>query len=439
MLPKKVYNSLNSKQKAAIKAGLGMVKGGGDYKIPTKKKSSGRKNYGTSSGGGEYSIEDYKKKPFKAWGGRAGEYIGSKIGDVFGMGSYAIKQNSILLDQGNTPPQFIGKGSTRIRHREYIADILSGPTVINNATTFNIQGYSINPGLGQAFPWLASVSAQFEEYKIHGMLFQYRPMSGNALTSTNTALGTVILATQYNAADSQFSNKQQMENYEYAQSVVPSNQVMHYVECEPKQTAISTELYIRTAGVPSGQDIRLYDWGTFYIATQGMQAANTNLGELWCTYDVELLKPKLTEGQIGDEILYSHYQLGSGISTSSYLNSPVPTSTSNFFLTFGVSANTITFPSNIIEGSYLLSYSVYGTGGSTAFPSISCTTNCANLALYNSYGQNYIASNGTSVIAGQIAFYIGGPNAKLTWSSGTFPTGITGGDLVITQIDGLAS
>ena len=40
-------------------------------------------------------------------------------------------------------------------------------------------------------------------------------------------------------------------------------------------------------------DTRLYNIGKFTIATVGMQAANANLGELWVSYKICFLKPRL--------------------------------------------------------------------------------------------------------------------------------------------------
>lgn len=57
---------------------------------------------------------------------------------------------------------------------------------------------------------------------IEGMYLEYRTMSADALNSTNTALGQVIMSAQYNAGNPDFTNKQEMENYEGGVSVKPS-------------------------------------------------------------------------------------------------------------------------------------------------------------------------------------------------------------------------
>ena len=61
-----------------------------------------------------------------------------------------------------------------------------------------------------------------------------------------------------------------------------------------------SELYIRSATVPVGEDIKTYDFGDFYFASQGIPlgaaGAAVNLGELWVTYQISFLKPKIVTG-----------------------------------------------------------------------------------------------------------------------------------------------
>ena len=318
MLPKSEYMKLSKTQKQAVKRKL--VK-------KNKKKTYNKKNIGGRIGRFLGNLSPYAPNI----AAELGELAGNKIASVFGPGDYHITNptNNALLDAGDSPPQFNNNGhfrTTTVRHREYIGDIYS-------STGFNINGYNINPGLGSTFPWLSSVAGNYECYRLKGMLFEFKSMSSNALTSTNTALGTVIMATQYNAADASFVSKQQMENYEFAQSCKPAESMCHYIECA-KNTAPLSELYIRNGTVPQGQTQQIYDIGKFFIATTGMQAANVNIGELWVTYEVDLLKPKLIQGQYGDGINYYNGYLGNGISTSNYFSGLSPAVNNNIKMLF---------------------------------------------------------------------------------------------------------
>jgi hypothetical protein len=73
---------------------------------------------------------------------------------------------------------------------------------------------------------------------------------------------------------------------------VPSQSWMHGLEC--KRDLVQAPVLSTANNERSGvaQDLRLSQMGVFSIATVGMPAAIT-VGELWVSYDVELLKPKL--------------------------------------------------------------------------------------------------------------------------------------------------
>lgn len=216
--------------------------------------------------------------------------FGSQLGDwganILGMGDYEIKHNT--LDEGQGVPHMHGDGNiVRIRHREYLGDVTGSVGFVSNS-------YSIQPGSSKTFPWISNIAGMFQQYKIHGMAFEFNSMSADALNSVNTALGTVIMSTQYNVAFPEFVNKAEMEQYQYTSSGRPSKNQIHLIECAPNLQVMS-QLFLRTGSLPAGQDYQFYDWGKFQIATVGMQAA-ANIGELWVTYDIEFLKPRIASG-----------------------------------------------------------------------------------------------------------------------------------------------
>jgi len=117
------------------------------------------------------------------------------------------------------------------------------------------------------------------------------------------------MATEYNVLNGTFDSKQQMENYEFANSCKPSTNMYHQVECAKSQTSVDL-MYVSTiAGANAtatnsaitGQsgDLRLYYLGLFQLATVGMQAA-ANIGELWVSYEIEFLKPKIQLGVVSN-------------------------------------------------------------------------------------------------------------------------------------------
>jgi len=219
-----------------------------------------------------------------------------------GRGDYRIKANSLM--PGHPMPRIINKTTTNavtVRHREFLGDIITSA----NVGEFTYRLFTLNPGLDATFPFLAQIAANFDQYVIEGMVFEFRSMSADALNSVNTALGTVIMATNYNVLNSPFGTKAEMEAYEYSNSSKPSESMCHYIECDPKQSVLD-EMYVRAYSVPAGSDPRMYDLGFFQIATTGFQGTNVNIGELWVTYQVALLKPKLFT-TLGSSNTFSHY------------------------------------------------------------------------------------------------------------------------------------
>jgi hypothetical protein len=232
--------------------------------------------------------------------GRLGRRAGNWLGEITGLGTYHVNRNVLLTS--NSVPSFRAEsnGSAIITHREFVADI-------SGSTSFSDVVRSINPGLSTTFPWLSSIASNYEQYEFLGLIFEFKSTSADALNSTNTALGTVIMATQYDSLDAPFLNKQQMEAYQFVTSSAPSQSMIHPVECDPRQNAL-TNMYIRTGPAPTGADLRFYDLGNMEIATVGMQATAV-IGELWVSYCVKLLKPKLSV----NASIPAHYTLNSGL------------------------------------------------------------------------------------------------------------------------------
>lgn len=292
------------------------------------------------------------------------------LSDVLGMGDYKIESNSLMA--GGVPTFKAGRDSWRIQRREYLGD-LTGSTGFSNRT------FAINPGLDTSFPWLSNVAANFQTYRFHGLLFEFVSTSADALNSTNTALGTVVMGTNYNVTQPAFTNKAEMEQYEFSCSTRPSASLIHPIECAPKEAPLDN-LYIRTGAVPSGQSAQFYDLGLFQIATVGMQAAAV-IGEIWVTYDVELCKPRIAPGGTWpgqffklNNGVYTNTEILGQVQTTSYGNLPLTISAT------GAGYDTINFPSSITSGRFMVFISWKGgVGVAVTNP----TTTLNNLTLVN--------------------------------------------------------
>nr|AQU11742.1 capsid protein [Cruciviridae sp.] len=363
---------------------------------------------------------------------------------VFGHGDYTINMGGKLAS-GTSPPQFgssKGSKSVRVQHREYIQDVVSSPT----AGAFLIQGFGINPGNPALMPWLSSVASNFEVYRLHGMIFEFKTMSADALSSVQTALGTVIMATSYNSANPTFFSKQQMENYEFAQSAKPSESMCHYVECSKNGIPLG-ELYTRDNAVPTGQPSQFYDVGTFNIATVGLPGTNVLVGELWVTYDVELFKPKLyIGGATSGGTAFFHASFTAPVGTN--LFSGTQTTKYNSFpsgLTLGTTPNgstSIQFNSPVapVGSTYIVNIQVNGSGAATTVaPSAVTYANAQGVNIFGNstqatFGSSQTTTNWSWEAAFVITSQVGANNGLANITGYTNPTTVTSIDLFITQV-----
>jgi len=210
-----------------------------------------------------------------------------------GGGPTTVNNEIVDGGEGLNVPQFASgggeMGTITISHREYVADVF-GP---DSAGVFQNITYGLNPALPDTFPWLSQVAANYEEYTIKQLIFTFRTTVTDFVAS-NGQVGTVLMATQYNANDSPFQSKQDMMEYAGAVSAKVSQQIHAGVECDPAQLSGAPGKYTRSGPAPPGEDLKTYDVGTLNIATSNTPAQFNNqaIGELWVSYTVELRKPK---------------------------------------------------------------------------------------------------------------------------------------------------
>jgi len=264
-----------------------------------------------------------------------------------GFGDYEVSKNSLLGGPNDTElPSIVNSNSgVIIRHKEYLGDVF-------NTNVFTNTVFPINPGLQGTFPWLSQIANSFEEYEWRGLIFQYRSMSSDTLLSSgaSTALGTVVMGTQYDVLDDPFSTKSQMENHVWSSSRKPSLSFLHPIECARGQNSV-TRLYTRPGTPPTGGDPRLYDLGNFQIATQGMQNTNTGvIGELWCSYEIEFYKSQVQKP--GANQLMDHFVLTGPFDGNLHIldTSAQIQGGSNIFC--DVTGSKITFPATAPIGRY---------------------------------------------------------------------------------------
>lgn len=358
-------------------------------------------------------------------GGKMGYDLGAGVSRITGFGDYTIKENTVL--KGDVPTFSTGSRFVTLRHQEYLGDVSSSVSFTN--TTFNIQ-----PGDPTTFPWLSQIATRFQQYKFRGLVFIFKSTSATALNSTNTALGTVIMGTNYNVNDPVFVNKIQAENYEFSNSRVPSESFPHGVECSLEEQPYNI-FYVRDSAVPSGQDPKLYDLGLFQLCTVGSQAAAV-IGELWVSYHIELYKPRLTNDVYQGAVSYLYNSaytdanpLGTGIQTTVYADIPIT-----------VSGTVITLENSISGGFFELTIRWLGTGAACtlAAPTLA---NLTGVTLYGSsssffYGPQTGAT--ASTISLNYCFKVNGfssSGSTVTFAGMTLPTAGSSVSITLVALD----
>jgi len=166
-------------------------------------------------------------------------------------------------------------GSTTIAKSEFV-------TNLSPSSTFQANKIILNPGYGTMFPWLSTIAAGWEKFRVKKLTFEYK-------TAQSTLVpGMVMFAPEFNVDAPLPSGKQELLEYAYAtrgaiwedfSMTLPSSAVMNY-----------KDYYIRTGVTPT--DSLLYDPLYLIWATDAVSTDVSYIGELWVHYEIELLYPQ---------------------------------------------------------------------------------------------------------------------------------------------------
>lgn len=348
-----------------------------------------------------------------------GASVGTALSQLFGHGDYQIQSNSLMSAMAGQPdpnagpivPVFSedGKRGIRVVEREFLGDISSSGTLISGSSTFGNQNFPINPQNNSTFPWLSVIAAQFDQWEPNGLVFEF-VSSSSEFNGTSQALGTVIMATDYDTQDPTFTSKLQMENCDYACSVKPSNNLNHGIECAVAQRPTKVLYTTPRSATPQFSTL-----GNFQIATVGCNTTNAKLGELWVSYDITFFKKVLSPFTEEQDFLNAN---GTAVVGQGYLSGATVVNSTGIVITplIGVGSQ-ITFPINIGSGCFLITYSLATSDVTNLATTV--YTNCVKVfdKSVNAGGQQifYSLLNITSQGA---SFQLGGLKATSTgtWS-----------------------
>lgn len=235
-----------------------------------------------------------------------------------GRGDYSympMQTNQIVKGSGQHPLLVnSGKdlsGDVYFSHREFVGNVTAqatGTAGTSVQSAFQVNEYPINAAIAKTFPWLSQTAQNWVLYEFEGLMFEYRPTSGEFGNLSTNALGKVIMATQYDPDAAKFGQSVQMENYDYATACKPAEHMVHGVETKTSQRAVNM-LYTRTGNTT--KDRVFTDLGVFQIATEGIPMTLTGsstvtntivIGELWVSYRVKLSRANLFSNILGNDV-----------------------------------------------------------------------------------------------------------------------------------------
>jgi hypothetical protein len=317
-----------------------------------------------------------------AAGSALGTGLGALVSKWLGYGDYKVSMNSLVTkSSASIPAMHSTQQSVVVRHKEFLGTIAG-------SGNFTIQReLVINPGLVETFPWLSQIAQSYQQYKIRGMVYHYIPTSGIAVSSTNSSLGSVMIQTSYRSNDSSPNDKVELLNEYWSNEVVPSEQMIHPIECDPKENPFNIH-YVRGGAVPVNDSPLMYDIGRTYVATQGMQSTNI-VGDLWVTYEIEFKKPVVRTNVSATS--YEIVEIQSSFSPT-FFDGPVSRRAGDLPVTFG--GRTLTFPPGT-QGNYLVRVALIsnvGFGGSTSWNGLPTYSNMSSSTQAQSFLGTTIAT-----------------------------------------------
>jgi hypothetical protein len=284
-----------------------------------------------------------------------------------------------------------GSSDAIISHTEYVGDV-------SGFTTFNVQSYLVNPTSTALFPWLSNIASSYQEWELSGLIFEYRPTSSMLVSGTNPAMGAIIFAANYDTDAPNFTSKFQMENFDGALSIRPDQYGYFGIECDKKKN-VSDKLFTTTTS-----DNKFSDICNFQLATLGQQSQGV-IGELWVSYKIRLLKPKMSLTSSARDFLQTCC-IGSSITPANPLAGGYSFVGRGRFTGITNTSNYITFPIRPASGLYILVeylWNVTGASGVLSYGwggSLSGCVNAVNMFPSNSGFTNYIQGSyaGTGIL-----------------------------------------
>nr|WRQ64757.1 polyprotein 2 [Patatavirales sp.] len=180
---------------------------------------------------------------------------------------------------GNFNGQFIGGqvvSNVTTKPSDRIESFNERVGTVFGSTGFTILRYPINPGQSLTFPWLNQIAKLYERYEFMELEFYFRhDVSQYAAQGQK---GLLYLSTNYDASSPNPSNSTQIVDGEPKVFGMPNQDLCLHLN-KKALSEPGPEKFIRPYSLPGNTDIKTYDAGALFVATEGM-TDNTEIGKL---------------------------------------------------------------------------------------------------------------------------------------------------------------
>jgi hypothetical protein len=164
-----------------------------------------------------------------------------------------------------------------LKKREFVTNITP-----NGSGVFAlVESLPIQPGNAKLFPFLSTIAAGFEQYRINSLALVYEPTC-----ATNTA-GALMIAPDYNPDDYHPDTDDIMMTYQDAYSGSPYDDVRIQLDVDAMHAVLGRK-YTRVQVEPSSR--KWFDCGNVFVAHIGVPAQT--VGKLFVEYNIDLFVPK---------------------------------------------------------------------------------------------------------------------------------------------------
>ena len=168
--------------------------------------------------------------------------------------------------------------NVRIRHREFVADIVS------SATSFERLKFVINPGTLETFPWLHGIASAFETYQFTFLKFIWEPSVGTDVP------GSVALCPDYDPSDDNSKlTKAQLLSFE--DSIRTPLWAKAVMQSTPRNLRKRKIYVVDTTHAGETTDLKDFHTGSLEVGLSSTYVGT--VGELYVEYEVLLTTPQV--------------------------------------------------------------------------------------------------------------------------------------------------